>query len=173
MEIRLSLRDRRNALELDLGISFRLVFTAIAALLIGVWVTAGTLGLLGILILVVTIFGSIYSERWVFDGTDNLVRSSIGTIIIAKTRTWRFEEVLSIRALHYHSGTIPYRSKDNGPVSEKKRFFQREFVRYELVLTEGETVRIEMRRIHESEDPWQIPQNVADRIGVPLEKIHA
>lgn len=172
MDIRLRIRRHRDGrVVLDLGILFRLFFVAIAVLLVAIWVSAGSLGFFGIVLLGVSVFATLYDERWEINPATHTVTARHGIVGLWRRRTWEFTSIVVVRAVRYWSGTVPRLSRNDSSESTRRtRFFQRQHVRYELITGDGETVRIETRRIHSAEEPWELPDTVAKAIGTNLER---
>lgn len=175
IEIRLQPRNRPDgSLELHLPLSFR-VFFAVLAIVVGLGMAgAPQIGLFPTIVLLVLVVGALYEERWLFEPSSGTITSRHGLLVLNKKQTWSFSDVDSVSSSFYLRGSVP----GSAPPSEEethslgggRRFFQRPQLKYGMILKSGEIVRIEIRRVRDSESKDYIPSKVAGILGVNVQE---
>jgi len=179
MDLRLRLHKRPDgSVVLDLGLGFRIVFITIVVILVASFFVGGSVGIIGILFFVVAVFGAMYTEQWVFLPENRKIIAKTGIIVFGTRREWSFDDITAVRAVMYRTGTVPRqpekRDASAGPGADspaRQHFFQRRFLRYELVTRSEDTIRIEIRRIRETDEPWALPEAIGTVLGVPIENL--
>ena len=175
VEIRLQPRNRPDgSLELHLPISFRILFAVLAAVVGLGMIGAPQIGLFPTIVLLVLVLGALYEERWHFDPNTNTVTSWHGLLVANKARQWSFADIEAVNSAFYLRGSVP----GSAPPEENethtygggRRFFQRPQLKYGLILKSGEIVRIEIRRVRDSEKKDYLPNRVSEVLGVPVQE---
>lgn len=184
IEIRLQHHVRPDGtLELRLPISFRILFAALAVVLAIGMIGPPQIGLLPSVILLILVMGSMYEERWYFDPNTKQIIARHGLLIFNRKRTWNYSDVASISTSFYLSGSVPgteppredesHSSVGRGSalgLGRNKRFFQRPQLKYGLILTSGQIIRIEIRRVRDTESKTELPELLSHHLGVPIEE---
>lgn len=180
--IDISLRPRSDGggtLVLALGRGFRVVFLVLAAIVALAILTAGTIGVVASVFLVILLMGAAYEERWTFSSIEQTVTSRYGFLFAARVRRWRYEEISRVEYAIYRIGTVPGsassdvdaddddRSIDGAP----RRLSRRVQLRYGFRTHQEELVQIEIRRVRDILLDRRIPEEIARHLDRPLERI--
>jgi hypothetical protein len=192
VELKLHIRTLPDGtVVLDLGVGFRIVFGLLATILSMGIIGSETMSVFSLVALVLLVVGALYQEQWTVDPNSREVVSRHGLLIMARTRRWSFDEIESVEYTHYRVGTVPGSDQPGPPGSSEGedparlsreamasvglgrggrvgQVFQRHFLRYSLVTTEGVRIRMEMRRVRDWTADITIPRSVAQALGVAL-----
>jgi hypothetical protein len=192
VELKLHLRTLPDGtVVLDLGMGFRIVFGLLATILSMGILGSGTTSLFSMVALALLVIGALYQEQWTFDPGEERIVARHGLLLLARRKTWDFGEIESVEYTHYRAGTVPGSDQPDPPGSaagdDPARLsreamasvgfgrggrgghaFQRHFLRYSLVTTEGARIRIEMRRVRDWNSDLNLPRSVAQAVQVPL-----
>lgn len=164
---------------------FRIAFGFLASVVAAGMVEGGQPGVFGLIVLTTLVLGALYLEEWSILPTERRIVSRHGLLVLARTRRWSFDEIEAVEYTHYRAGVAPGVRQPPPPDSDSSndaamdamhsgafgrpgRRFQRHFLRYSLVLTDGTRVRIEIRRVREWKTDFALPTSLADALGVPL-----
>lgn len=158
-----------GSLILELGIAFRVVFGALAAVLaVGVGST-GMMGIVPIGVLSIMVVGALYQEKWIFNPTTKRVTARHGLVVAARTRTWMFDDISEVQYAHHRVGGGASAPEEiRSTVGRMSRGLQRHFLKYWLLTRDGARVRIEMRKVGDWSADIALPHTVADTLSVPL-----
>jgi hypothetical protein len=175
-EIRLVPTTRTDgSLELRLSLGFRLMFTVFAVVVAVGMLSTPRIALLPSTLLLILLFGALYDERWRFDPASKTIVARHGLLIAGRKRSWRFDEIAAVHSSYYMSGTVPGSGSAHpdrtGSGMRGRRFFQRPHIKYGLTLTSGEMIRIEIRRVRDTEDRQEIPTRIARMVGVEVDHL--
>lgn len=106
-------RSRSGAFVLEVPLSFRAAFAAVAAVVAGSALVSSpeaTLGGFGSTVLIVSILAALYEERWTFDPAGKTVRFRFGLLFAARSLTVPFDELegvgveLFVKGQHAETG---------------------------------------------------------------------
>jgi hypothetical protein len=109
MEIPLVLRQvNGSTLSYAIPLWYRAVMGAILALILGsLLLTGGPPGLIGWVFVALSLFATLYEERWVFDVKRGELRHRFGLIVAARTLKVPFDSITTFRIRPYVRGTLP------------------------------------------------------------------
>ncbi len=187
-------RRRNGAVVLSFGIAFRIVFAALV--IVFGWgiadrmVNGEPLPILSVVLLVVVLLGALYEERWIFDPSSQTVSNRQGLIVLSRRRSWNFHEIDSIEYTTYRVGSNPRTASEDsgnhgddggrrsrggeedgtapGRFGNLDALSRRRFFRYSIILTDGSSIRIELRRVRRWPEEKRIAEEIARTLGVPL-----
>ena len=125
-------------MSLRLHWGFRIVFGLLAALLTGsILVTPGAgVGLLPSFLILLFLVIMLYEEAWDFNRREGTVVHSHGIILLKRRRFFPREKIASLNVSAFRKGSI------GG--EEKKRFFQKDLVRFSLLFEDSGRKDIEI-----------------------------
>lgn len=161
--------------------AFRLVFGFLATILAVGISSSGTIGLVPTVALLIMMVGALYQEYWIIDPNTRTVTARHGLMVLSRKRTWSFDEIEEVQYTQYRAGSVPGGHRYTPPgagdddtqeirstMGRMTRGLRRHFLRYSLVTTEGDRVRIEMRKVTDWNTDFKLPQTVAATLAVPL-----
>jgi hypothetical protein len=97
-----------DRLSYGLPLWFRLVMGAILALVILALATSESApGALAWIVLTILVLGTLYEDRWEFDGALGRATHRAGLLIAARSRVVAFEEIQRLRIVPLVKGTLP------------------------------------------------------------------
>lgn len=171
--------DGRGTLVLALGTGFRVVFLALAAIVVLAIIAAGSVGAVALVLLAILLLGAAYEERWTFDSIERVATSRYGFTFAARTRRWSYEEISRVEHAIYRIGTVPGSASSEVPpdgderslTGAHRRLSRRVQLRYGFRTGQEELVQIEIRRVRNLEEEQKIPEELARHLGVPLERL--
>jgi hypothetical protein len=181
IEIRLKPRTAPDgSVVLELGIGFRIVFGFLATILAVGISSSGTIGVFPAVALVIMVVGALYQEHWTFDPNTGKVTERHGLMLLSRKRSWAFDEIEEVQYTHYRAGSVPGgrghpppgteddTSEISSTMGRMTRGLRRHFLRYSLVTSSGDRIRIEMRKVTDWNTDFKLPQTVAATLAVPL-----
>ncbi|MGC9311428.1 MAG: hypothetical protein ACP5IA_01950 [Sediminispirochaetaceae bacterium] len=125
-----------DELALRLFWGFRAVFLVLFALVVGsVLVEDGTAGgaaagvsPLAVILLIVFALIAVYDERWTFIRSEGRVVHAHGILVIHKRTSYAVSEISGLEVTKFRKGSV------GG--EEKRRFFQRDLLRFSVIFAE-------------------------------------
>lgn len=156
MEVRLRLYNTSpTRAELRLTAPVRGTLLGMAVILGAATFGFGDPPILGIIITVLMLIAGLYDERWTFDADAHTVTYRFGTLPVAITRRYGFDQVSGFGTEVFCRGTSARPPDPNTDSGKRKPLFQTRYVSLFMYLDSGERLVLETvntRRQTETED---------------------
>ena len=166
MRLNLVLRHRSdNLVELSLPLSFRVVFGAIALVMV---ISAISVGEFSVVLFVITAFvviASLYEERWLFNRLDQLVEHRFGIIGITTRKRIPMGSIDGF-VLSNLKETEP---DDRNGYSMSRRIRLKSLVYFQIAMAEGGSKTVEIRPNQNNESLRENAEHIAEFCGKPLD----
>lgn len=141
-----------DELSLRLFWGFRAVFLVLFAMVAGsILVEDGTAGVaaagvspLAVILLIVFALIAVYDERWTFLRSEGRVVHAHGILAIHKRTSYAVSEISGLEVTKFRKGSV------GG--EEKRRFFQRDLLRFSVIFTEAGYKDIEITEARNKAD---------------------